>query len=118
MSSNPLTIYHNPACSTSRKVLGMLRDSGATVDVVEYLKAGWTRPLLERLLQQMHAEARDILRARKPLAKDLGLAEPGVSGDVILKAMIAHPVLVERPIVSGAKGAVVGRPVEKVEALL
>jgi arsenate reductase len=118
MSSTVLTIYHNPACSTSRKVLGMLRDSGAEVEVVDYLKTGWTRPLLERLLQAMHAAPRDILRAREPLAREMGLAEPGVAGDAILDAMIAHPVLVERPIVVGAKGTVLARPAEAVEALL
>jgi arsenate reductase len=113
-----LTIYHNPACSTSRKVLGMLREAGLEPKVVEYLKVGWTRPVLDDLLTWMQAEPRTILRGKEALAEDLGLAQPGVSGEAILAAMIAHPVLVERPIVVGPKGTAVCRPVEVVEGLI
>ncbi len=118
MTSDTVTLYHNPNCSTSRKVLGILREAGAKVAVVEYLKTGWTRPQLDALLERMKAQPRDILRTKEALSKDLGLSQPGVSGEAILDAMIAHPVLVERPIVDGPKGAVLCRPVDRVEALL
>lgn len=118
MTSKILTLYHNPNCSTSRKVLGVLRDAGCDPVVVEYLKVGWTRAVLEDLLKQMTAEPRAILRAKEALAKELGLTQSGLSGEAILQAMIAHPVLVERPIVAGPKGAAVCRPVAVVEALI
>ena len=118
MTSKTLTLYHNPNCSTSRKVLGMLRDAGREPVIVEYLKVGWTRAGLNDLLKQMKAEPRAILRAKEPLAKELGLTQPGASGEAILAAMIAHPVLVERPIVVGPKGGAVCRPVEIVEELI
>ncbi len=118
MTSNNLTIYHNPNCSTSRNVLGMLRERGLEPTVVEYLKVGWTREVLNGLLKQMKAEPRAILRTKEALAKEMGLAEPGVSGETLLAAMIAHPVLVERPIVVSSKVAAVCRPVEVVEGLI
>ncbi len=118
MTPQGLTLFHNPNCSTSRKALGLLRDAGATVQVVEYLKPGWTRAVLDDLLQRMGAGPRDILRRREPLVKTLGLEEPGVSDEAILKAMIEHPVLVERPILCGPKGAAVCRPVEIVQTLI
>jgi arsenate reductase len=112
------TIFHNPKCSTSRKVLEMLRESGRPFDVVEYLKVGWTRVQLKALLTLMNARPRAILRAKEALAKELNLLDPTVSDDDILDAMVAHPVLVERPIVSGPKGTAVCRPVERAEALI
>ena len=117
-TSNIFTIYHNSNCTTSRHVLGILRESGVKVAVVEYLKTGWTRPQLGALLAHMKAEPRAILRTKERLSKELGLDKPGVSGDIILEAMIAHPVLVERPIVDGPKGAAVCRPVEVVQTLI
>ena len=117
-SANTITLYHNPNCSTSRKVLGILRESGAEVRVVEYLKTGWTRPQLDALLKRMGVEPRAILRTKEALSKDRGLDKPGVSGEVILEAMIAHPVLVERPIVDAPKGAAVCRPVDIVQTLI
>ncbi len=118
MTSNGLTIFHNPKCSTSRKVLAMLRDRGLEPTVVEYLKAGWTREGLTALLQTMGASPCAILRAREGLVKELGLDQPGVTDDQLIAAMITHPVLVERPIVVSPKGAAVGRPIERVETLL
>jgi len=118
MTQPTLTLFHNPNCSTSRRVLALIRESGAEPKVVEYLKVGWTRAVLDGLLAQMKAGPETMLRKREPLAKELGLDQPGVSGETILKAMIAHPVLVERPIVSGPKGAAVCRPVEVVEGFI
>lgn len=113
-----VTIFHNPACSTSRKTLEALKAAGAKPVVVEYLKAGWTKPQLQDLLKQLGLTPRDVLRTKGALAGELGLLEDGVSGDRILDAMVEHPVLVERPIVVGPKGAVVARPVERFAEVL
>lgn len=111
-------IYHNPACGTSRDTLALMRQQGLNPRVVEYLKTGWTRPQLEGLLQQMGAEARDILRVRGTQAEALGLTDPGVSGDRLLDAMTADPALVERPIVVTAKGVALCRPKDRVLELI
>lgn len=116
--SGKATIYHNPNCGTSRNTLAALREAGLDVEVVEYLKAGWTRPLLERLFKAMGAAPRQVLRVRGTQADALGLTAPDASDDKILAAMVADPILVERPIVVTAKGTALCRPVEKVQALL
>lgn len=112
------TIYHNPNCGTSRNTLAALREAGLEVEVVEYLKAGWTRPLLERLFKAMGMTPRQILRVRGTQAEALGLTAPDASDDKILDAMVADPILVERPIVVTAKGTALCRPVETVRALI
>jgi len=114
----PVTIYHNPACGTSRNTLARIRESGREPDVVEYLKVGWTAAKLKALLAAMKATPREILRLRGTPAEDLGLLKPSVSDEAILAAMTAHPILVERPIVVTPKGAVLARPVDKVDAVL
>lgn len=116
--SSPITIFHNPACGTSRNTLGMIEAAGRTAEVVEYLKAGWTRAQLEALFAKMGVRPRDVLRVRGTPAVELGLTAPGVSDDAILEAMVAHPILVERPIVVGPRGAALCRPAEKVADLL
>lgn len=116
--SSPITIFHNPACGTSRNTLGMIQAAGRKPEVVEYLKAGWTRPQLEALFAKMGVRPRDVLRVRGTPAAELGLTEPGVSDEQILEAMVAHPILVERPIVVGPKGAALCRPAGKVTDLL
>jgi arsenate reductase len=113
-----VTIYHNANCSTSRKVLDRLRSFGVQPTVVDYMKVGWTRPLLQGLLKDMDAKPRDILRAKGELAASLGLLDPAVKDSQILDAMVAHPVLVERPIVTGPGGTAVCRPIETVDELL
>ena len=113
-----VTIYHNPACGTSRNTLAAIRAAGIEPEVVEYLKVGWTRPLLEQLLKTMKAKPRDLLRVRGTPAEALGLTDPKASDETILAAMVGEPILVERPIVVTAKGAALCRPMEKVEALL
>src|SRR4051812_40711017 len=100
-----VTIYHNPACGTSRNTLALLREKGIEPTVVEYLKAGWTKAQLQDLLQRMGASAHDILRARGTNADELGLTDPGASDEVLIAAMIIEPVLVNRPIVVSDKGA-------------
>ena len=118
MSEFPITIFHNPACGTSRNVLATIRAAGYAPTVVEYLKAGWTRPQLEALLARMDAAPRDVLRTRGTPADELGLLGPGVTDDRILAAMVAHPILVERPIVETPLGTRLCRPAERVLTLL
>jgi arsenate reductase len=113
-----ITIYHNPACSTSRKALDAIRAAGHVPTVVEYLKTGWTKPQLETLLKDMGAHPREILRTRGTPAAEMGLTEPGTSSEALLDAMVANAVLVERPIVVTPKGTALGRPLERVLDLL
>ena len=118
MSDFPVTIFHNPACGTSRKVLAMIRAAGHEPKVVEYLKVGWTRAQLEGLLGAMATGPAAILRLKETLANELGLTDPAVNGERILDAMVTHPVLVNRPIVVTPKGAALCRPAETVYPLL
>ena len=112
------TIYHNPLCGTSRKTLEILRDSGADVWIQEYLKDPPSREDLARLYELAGITPRDGLRAKEPLAEQLGLTRPEVTDDQILDAMIAHPILIERPIVETAKGVRLCRPQDKVREIL
>jgi arsenate reductase len=112
------TIYHNPLCGTSRKTLDILRDSGADVRIQEYLKDLPSRQDLARLYERAGITPRDGLRTKEPLAEELGLTRPGVTDDEILDAMIAHPILIERPIVETAKGVRLCRPQDKVREIL
>jgi arsenate reductase len=113
-----VTIYHNPACGTSRNTLALLREKGVEPKVVEYLKAGWTREQLEDLLRRMDVGAHEILRVRGTRADELGLTDPNVSDEAIVAAMIIDPILVNRPIVSSPKGAALCRPAELVLGLI
>lgn len=112
------TIHHNPMCGTSRKTLDILRESGAEVTVNEYLKTPPSREELQRLYQRAGMTARDGLRAKEPLAAELGLTADGVTDDAILDAMVAHPILIERPLVETGKGVVLARPQDKVREIL
>jgi arsenate reductase len=114
----PITIFHNPACGTSRNVVAMVQAAGYRPTVVEYLKAGWTRPQLQDLLRRMNARPRDILREKGSPAAELGLLDPSANDDAILDAMAAHPILVNRPIVVTPKGAALCRPSERVLDLI
>ena len=105
-----VTIYHNPACGTSRNTLALLREQGVEPTVVEYLKTGWTKPQLLDLLKRMDATAHDILRVRGTNAEALGLDRPGASEDDLIAAMIREPILVNRPIVVTLKGCALCRP--------
>ena len=114
----PVTIYHNPDCGTSRNTLAMIQAAGYTPRIVEYRTAGWTRPQLDALLAAMDATPRDILREKGTPATELGLLAPSMPDEAILEAMIAHPVLVNRPIVETPRGTRLCRPSETVLDLL
>jgi len=111
-----VTIWHNPKCWTSRKALELLRERGVEPVVVEYLKAGWDAATLDRLAQRTGVGLSGLLRRRE--ARAMELLDAGAPDDVIRTAMIADPVLVERPIVETAKGARIGRPVETILNLI
>jgi len=114
----PVIIHHNPACGTSRNTLALIRGSGREPQVHEYLKSGWTVSQLQALLARMGKRPRDILRVRGTPAEELGLLNSAVSDDALLKAMVEHPILVERPIVESPKGVRLCRPAEIVSELL
>ncbi len=111
-------IYHNPACGTSRKVLGMLRDAGLRPTVIEYLKTPPTRDELVSLLARMGMTPRQILRRRGTPYDELGLDDPGKSDDSLIEAILAHPILMERPVVVTPRGVRLCRPAEQVRDLL
>jgi len=118
MSDFPITIYHNPACGTSRNALAMVEAAGYRPIVVEYLKTGWTQGLLTQLLTAMNARPRDILREKGTPAAELGLLDDTVADERIIGAMLEHPILVNRPIVVTPKGTKLCRPSEAVLDLL
>lgn len=111
-------IHHNPDCGTSRNVLAVIRASGTEPVVIEYLKTGWTRPQLQALFAAAGLTARDALRTSKSPAEELGLLDTSVSDDALLDAMIAHPILVNRPLVCTPNGVALCRPSERVLPLL
>ena len=113
-----VTIYHNPACGTSVKVLARLREAGLEPRVVEYLRTGWTVRQLRELFARMGVTPREVLRVRGAPAEELGLDSPAATEDQILQAMAEHPILVERPVVVTPKGARLCRPAERVDELL
>ena len=110
----PVVIFHNPGCSTSVKVLGMIRERGVDPEVVRYLERGWTRASLRRVLDALALKPRDLLRTKS--AEGTALVEK--TDDEIFAAMLADPSLVERPIVTSAKGARLCRPADRVLELL
>ena len=112
MTDFPITIYHNPACGTSRNTLGLIRAAGYEPIVVDYLQTGWTRCQLEELLAAMQKRPRSILREKGTPAAELGLLDPTATDDQILDAMLDHPVLVNRPIVVTPRGTRLCRPSE------
>ena len=118
MSKEAVTIYHNPACGTSRNTLALIRESSVEPEVVEYVKAGWSAPQLKALFKTMGVPASEALRVRGTDAEERGLTAPGVPDDTIIAAMVDNPILVNRPIVVTSKGASLCRPVEKVVILL
>jgi arsenate reductase len=113
-----IVIYHNPACGTSRNVLKIIQDAGYAPTVIEYVKEGWTRAQLLGLFAAAGLTAREALRVHKTNAEELGLLDEAVSDDALIDAMVAHPVLVNRPIVACAQGVRLCRPSEVVLDLL
>ena len=118
MTDFPVTIFHNPACGTSRNVVSMVETAGYRPEVVEYLKTGWTADQLKALFAEAGLTPREAMREKGSPATELGLLDPGTPDTAILAAMVAHPVLVNRPIVRTPKGAALCRPSEKVFDLL
>jgi arsenate reductase len=118
MSDFPVTIYHNPACGTSRNTLAIIKAAGYEPAVVEYLKTGWTRPQLDELFAAAKLTARQAMREKGTPAQELGLLDPAISDDAILDAMLTTPVLVNRPFVVTPKGTILSRPSEAVLAVL
>lgn len=112
------TIYHNPACGTSRKTLEILRESGADVEIREYLKSPPSRAELERLYSTAGITPREGLRAKEELADELGLNQAETTDDEILDAMIQHPILINRPLVETGKGVRLCRPQDVVREIL
>lgn len=113
-----VTIFHNPQCSTSRQTLEIIREAGIEPTIVLYKEVGWTVGQLQRLADRAGVPVSAFLRAKEPLAHDLGLTGPDISEEAVTQAMIAHPNLVERPLVESPKGVVMARPTERVREIL
>lgn len=113
-----VTIYHNPACGTSRNTLAMIRQSGEEPTVIEYLDTPPSREELMSLIRSMNIPVRAVLREKETLFTTLGLADPVLNDDQLIDAMIAHPILMNRPIVETLKGVRLCRPSELVLGLL
>jgi arsenate reductase len=111
-----VTIYHNPACGTSRNTLGLIRNAGIEPRVIEYLKTPPDRATLLSLIAAMQVPVRDVVRTKEPLYADLGLAE--ADDHALVEAMLAHPVLINRPIVVTTLGTKLCRPSEVVLDIL
>ncbi|MFT0861973.1 arsenate reductase (glutaredoxin) [Ancylobacter sp. G4_0304] len=113
-----VTIYHNPACGTSRNVLGLIRNTGLEPVVIEYLKTPPSREELVSLIARMGITVRDLLREKGTPYAELGLGDPALSDDALLDAMMAHPILINRPIVVTPRRVKLCRPSEVVLDLL
>jgi len=113
-----IVIYHNPECGTSRNVLAMVRNAGIEPHVVEYLKTPPSRPLLERLIARSGLTPRDLLREKGTPYAELGLGDPALSDEALIDAMMAHPILINRPLVVSPLGVRLCRPSEAVLDLL
>lgn len=111
-------IYHNPDCGTSRNALAMIRNAGVEPHVIEYLKTPPSRAMLEQLIARMGIPIRALLRQKGTPYAELGLDDPNMTDDQLLDAMLAHPILINRPIVVSPKGVRLCRPSEEVLDLL
>lgn len=113
-----ITIYHNPECGTSRNALAMIRQSGESVEVIEYLVTPPSRGRLIDLIEAMVITPRQLLRQKDTPYAALGLENPALTDEQLIDAMMAHPILINRPIVVTARGAVLARPSEAVLEIL
>ncbi len=113
-----VTIYHNPACGTSRNVLALIRNSGAEPHIIEYLKTPPSRGELVELIRRMGISVRDLLRQKGTPYDELKLGDLSLTDDDLLDAMMAHPILINRPIVVTPKGVKLCRPSETVLDIL
>jgi arsenate reductase (glutaredoxin) len=111
-------IYHNPDCGTSRNTLGLIRNASIEPHVIEYLKTPPTRALLKQLIDRMGMPVRRALREKGTPFRELGLSDPALTDDQLLDAMMAHPILINRPIVVTLMGVRLCRPSETVIELL
>ncbi|UUZ63436.1 arsenate reductase (glutaredoxin) [Polaromonas sp. P1-6] len=113
-----ITIYHNPKCGTSRNVLALIRNTGAEPEVIDYLKTPPTREQLVALIAQMAIPVRELIRQKESLYAELGLDNAALSDDALIDAMLAHPILMNRPVVVTPLGARLCRPSEAVLDIL
>lgn len=113
-----ITIYHNPKCSTSRKVLARLQETGQPVQVVDYQKTPPDRATLRRMIAEAGLTVRGALRRRNTPYDELGLDDPALDDEALLDSVLAHPLLLERPFVTTDKGTRLARPAERVEEIL
>ena len=113
-----ITIYHNPKCGTSRNTLGLIRNSGEEPQIIEYLKDPPTRERLVQLIAQTGEPVRAHLREKEAVFAELGLGDPGLNDDALIDAMMAHPILINRPIVVTPLGTKLCRPSEAVLDIL
>jgi arsenate reductase (glutaredoxin) len=111
-------IYHNPDCGTSRNTLGLIRNAGIEPHIIEYVKTPPTRILLKQLIERMGVSVRDVVREKGTPYAELGLSDPSLTDDQLLDAMIAHPILINRPIVVTPVGVKLCRPSEAVLDIL
>ena len=111
-------IYHNPACGTSRNTLALIRNAGVEPHVVEYLMTPPSRTMLKGLVQRMGVTVREVIREKGTPYAELGLSDPALTDDQLLDAMLAHPILINRPIVVTPLGVRLCRPSEVVLDLL
>jgi len=109
-----VTIYHNPRCSKSRAALALLQDKGIEPDIVEYLKTPPDTKTLDRILRLLGKEPREVMRKGEAPYKERNLADPSLSREDLIAAMVADPILIERPIVLAGGKAALGRPPEDV----
>jgi arsenate reductase len=112
------TIYHNPNCGTSRNTLAMIRDAGIEPTVIEYLKTPPSRDELKSLIARMGVAVRDVMRKKEALYEELQLDRPELTDDQLIDAMMAHPILINRPIVVTPLGVKLCRPSEEVLGIL
>ena len=113
-----VTIYHNPDCGTSRNTLALIRNSGVEPTIVEYLKTPPSRETLVALIGQMKIPVRDLLRQKGTPYTELGLDDPSLTDDQLIDAMMAHPILINRPVVVTPLGTLLCRPSERVLDIL
>ena len=118
LESTQISMFHNPRCSKSRQTLQLLQDRGIEPIIIQYLKTPPDKRRLNDLLKLLNMEPRDLIRSKEKVYKELGLADPKLTRDQLLDAMLQHPILIERPIVFANGKAALGRPPENVLKVL
>jgi arsenate reductase len=113
-----ITIFHNPRCSKSRQTLALLQQNNIEPEIVDYLKTPPTENELYEILKKLNIKVRDLIRTSEKIYKELNLDNPALSDDQLVKAVIANPVLIQRPIVVNGDKAAIGRPPENILAIL